>query len=163
MGLKESGQFEMEYFHPCPLSPRSAVHHSSIFKLNIKMLWCILGFTASKTKKKCRCQMSRKAWRPSKSGRLIMIPHWVPSTCILLTAKIVDVADDKVSPSLGKATYWCGPDSYLSGSVTVLNGSSIAVSTIIWVFYKAVSVLLPRKLLGLAQFGLNVINSKKYV
>lgn len=97
------------------------------------------------------------------SGRLIVIPHHVPSTCILLTVKIVDVADDKVSPGLGKATYWCGPDSYLSGSVTVLNGSSIAVSTIICVFHKAVSVLLPRMFTGLTQFGLNVIKFKKYV
>lgn len=92
-----------------------------------------------------------------------MIPHCVPSTCILLTVKIVDVADDKVSPSLGKATYWCGPDSNLSGSVTVLNGSSIGVSTIICVFYKAVSVLLPRMFIGFTQFGLNVINFKKYL
>lgn len=106
--------------------------------------------------------MSRKAWPPSKSGRLIVIPHWVPSTRILLTVRIVDVADDKVSPSLRKATYWCGPDSYLSGSVTVLNGSSIAVSTIICVFYKAVSVLLSRMLIGLAQAWMLLISRGMY-
>lgn len=106
--------------------------------------------------------MSRKAWPPSKSGRLIVIPHWVPSTRILLTVRIVDVADDKVSPSLRKATYWCGPDSYLSGSVTVLNGSSIAVSTIICVFYKAVSVLLSRMFIGLAQAWMLLISRGMY-
>lgn len=70
--------------------------------------------------------MSRIVWPPTESGRLIVISHCDPSTCILLTVKSTDVADDNVSLSMGKAAH-CWAEIAICQGQWLLNSSIITL------------------------------------